>query len=99
MAAAELEENRPVVVDLAGTQVMLLKQKDTIYALGNVCSHLSGPLSEGKIMPGCVECPWHASRFDIASGSVIDGPATFPQPVFDVQVADGQIQLRTRASS
>jgi nitrite reductase/ring-hydroxylating ferredoxin subunit len=39
-------------------------------------------------------CQCHGSRFDIASGAVIDGPATEPLNVYDVQEVDGEIQIR-----
>ncbi|MDN3258204.1 Rieske (2Fe-2S) protein, partial [Streptomyces sp. MA25(2023)] len=31
------------------------------HALADRCSHLAGPLSEGTVADGCVECPWHGS--------------------------------------
>ena len=36
---------------------------------------------------GCVMCPWHESRFRLDDGSVVDGPATAPQPRYDVRGA------------
>jgi nitrite reductase/ring-hydroxylating ferredoxin subunit/uncharacterized membrane protein len=80
-----------------GGRVPLVLYKDgaSIYALSNVCSHAGGPLAEGKIVDGeCVECPWHASQFRLSDGSVRQGPATVPQPVFETRVVNGQVEVR-----
>ena len=75
--------------------LVLYKSGASIYALSNVCSHLGGPLAEGKLVDGnCVECPWHASQFRLSDGSVRQGPATVPQPVFETRVRSGQVEVR-----
>ena len=58
------------------------------------CSHLGGPLSEGKLDGDIVQCPWHGSRFSVKDGSVVDGPATFSQPCLETRVSNGQIEMR-----
>ncbi len=93
-AESDLTENQPKVVDVKGVPVMLVKQGDAIHALANICSHLGGPLAEGKIEGDTVVCPWHGSRFCLRDGAVIDGPATHPQPVLDVKIENGQILVR-----
>jgi nitrite reductase/ring-hydroxylating ferredoxin subunit/uncharacterized membrane protein len=75
--------------------LVLYKSGASIYALSNVCSHLGGPLAEGKVVDGnCVECPWHASQFRLSDGTVRQGPATVPQPLFETRVSGGQIEVR-----
>jgi nitrite reductase/ring-hydroxylating ferredoxin subunit/uncharacterized membrane protein len=75
--------------------LVLYKSGASIYALSNVCSHLGGPLAEGKVVDGnCVECPWHASQFRLSDGTVRQGPATVPQPLFETRVRGGQIEVR-----
>jgi nitrite reductase/ring-hydroxylating ferredoxin subunit/uncharacterized membrane protein len=58
------------------------------------CSHRGGPLQEGEVAHGCVTCPWHGSRFRLADGAVVDGPATAPQPRFDVREGNGTFEIR-----
>ncbi|REK86980.1 Rieske (2Fe-2S) protein [Streptomyces inhibens] len=66
-----------------------------IHVLAERCSHLSGPLSDGKIADGCVECPWHGSIFRLSDGANIRGPATAPQPSFQVRLDDdGTVHVR-----
>ncbi len=63
-------------------------------ALADRCTHRGAPLHEGEVKEGCVICPWHDSVFDLRDGSVRSGPASRPQPVFDVQVSDGRVRVR-----
>lgn len=96
---SDLAENEPKKVDANGIQVLLVQQEDKVYAIGEVCSHLGGPLSEGEIKDCGVVCPWHASRFCLETGKVLDGPATFAQPVFETRVREGQIEVRATRST
>jgi nitrite reductase/ring-hydroxylating ferredoxin subunit/uncharacterized membrane protein len=60
------------------------------------CSHLGGPLQDGEYIDGCLRCPWHASVFRVADGAVVHGPATAPQPAYELRVIDGSIEARRR---
>ena len=93
----ELKENQMKCVRAEKADVLLVKKNKKIYAIANTCSHLGGPLSEGEIIDDfCVRCPWHQSIFSLKDGSVIDGPATQPQPKFDVRVRKGQIEVKLK---
>ncbi|MGI5255771.1 Rieske 2Fe-2S domain-containing protein [Streptomyces angustmyceticus] len=75
---------------LGEVPVLVVRQAGgDIHALADRCSHLSGPLSDGTIAEGCVQCPWHGSVFRLADGANIRGPATAPQPSFQVRVDEG----------
>ncbi|WP_267009429.1 Rieske (2Fe-2S) protein [Streptomyces sp. NBC_00154] len=66
-----------------------------IHVLAERCSHLSGPLSDGEVADGCVECPWHGSVFRLSDGVNVRGPATAPQPSFQVRVdGDGTVHVQ-----
>ncbi|WP_369154274.1 Rieske 2Fe-2S domain-containing protein [Streptomyces sp. R02] len=65
-----------------------------VHALAERCSHLAGPLSEGTVADGCVQCPWHGSVFRLSDGWNVEGPATAPQPAFDTRVVDGHVEVR-----
>jgi nitrite reductase/ring-hydroxylating ferredoxin subunit/uncharacterized membrane protein len=62
---------------------------DPITALHAVCAHEGGPLDKGTLVDGCVECPWHQSRFRLDDGHVVQGPAVYDQPRFEVREAEG----------
>lgn len=79
-----------------GTDVLLYRLGSTVRAVSATCSHLGGPLDEGEIADDCVTCPWHGSTFRLTDGSVVHGPATAPQPAYDVRVVGRTVQLRRR---
>ncbi|CAA9419324.1 MAG: hypothetical protein AVDCRST_MAG35-1879 [uncultured Quadrisphaera sp.] len=96
----DLAEGSPVQVRVGETGVVLVRRGERVFALADVCSHLSGPLSGGEVVVekgrDCIVCPWHQSTFALETGSVVHGPALSPQPVFDVRVVDGGVQVRLR---
>jgi nitrite reductase/ring-hydroxylating ferredoxin subunit/uncharacterized membrane protein len=67
---------------------------DPVFVLANRCSHRGGPLAEGRRSGNCIQCPWHLSEFDLASGAVRRGPAVVAQPVYEVRDTDGGLQVR-----
>jgi nitrite reductase/ring-hydroxylating ferredoxin subunit len=73
--------------------VVLLRSGDGIVVLADRCTHRGGPLHEGELAEGCVVCPWHGSVFAV-DGSVVEGPATRPQPAYEVRVTDGKVYAR-----
>jgi nitrite reductase/ring-hydroxylating ferredoxin subunit len=93
----ELPEGEPVSAVAGDTPVMLLRRGDRIHALHDRCSHRGCPLSGGEIDGDVVECTCHGSRFSLEDGSVLRGPATAPQPAFDVREAGGGFEVRRRS--
>ncbi len=94
----DLKEGEPVTVAAGEDTVMLLRRDQQIEGLSDVCSHAGGPLHEGTIDDqGQVTCPWHGSTFRLGDGSVVHGPATGQQPVYDVRVEDGTVLVRRRS--
>jgi nitrite reductase/ring-hydroxylating ferredoxin subunit/uncharacterized membrane protein len=99
IAAKDLEDRKPVVGKIeGGTEIFVAKIDDKIHAMGNTCTHAGGPLNEGKWVgvDRCeIECPLHASVFCAKDGGVRNGPATFPEPVFEVRISDaGAVEVR-----
>jgi len=92
----DLPESKPARADYQGTPILLVRKGDRIFALAETCSHFSGPLSEGKLEGDSIVCPYHASRFSLSDGRVINGPAVHPQPCLEARVRDGQVEVRKR---
>ena len=91
---AELEdgaipEGRPVKAKLGINQLVLVRQGERILALHSTCAHAGGPLSESKLVDGTVECPWHASRYRLENGHVVQGPSVYDQPAYEVRAREG----------
>ena len=90
---AEVEPGVLRAADFAGVPVLLTRTDDGIVALADRCTHRGAPLHEGELADGCVVCPWHGSAFAL-DGSVVGGPATRPQPAYEVRITDGQVFAR-----
>jgi len=90
----QLTDNMLVKAMAGDTPILLFKRGDTVCAIGETCSHAGGPLSEGELDGNLVQCPWHASRFDICTGQVKGGPATISQVRYETRVQNGQIEVR-----
>jgi nitrite reductase/ring-hydroxylating ferredoxin subunit/uncharacterized membrane protein len=76
------------------TPVLVSRQPGGITVVADRCSHRGGPLSDGTVDGGCVTCPWHGSRFDLATGAVRRGPAVVGQPVYEVDESGGRLRVR-----
>lgn len=94
-ALDEIPENRARVVTLAGERVAIFKYEGQVSALSNVCQHQNGPLGEGRIIAGCVTCPWHGFQYLPATGA---SPAPFIEkvPTFRVKVIGQQVYVAPR---
>jgi nitrite reductase/ring-hydroxylating ferredoxin subunit len=97
----ELPLGRPARRTVGDTALLVVRTaEDEAYALADHCAHLSGPLSEGTVSDGCVRCPWHGSTFRLSDGWNVTGPATAPQPAFDIRLRAGTrtLEVRLRAA-
>ena len=85
----EILEGVPTAAKAGAQSLVVVRNGETVYALHAQCAHAGGPLAEGKLVDGCIECPWHGSRFDMATGRRKRGPTTYDQPRYDVRAAEG----------
>ncbi len=81
-------------VEVDGRAIVLARRDGRVYALEDRCAHRGGSLADGELKGECVVCPLHASEFRLEDGSVERGPSAYPQPVLDVRVTDGRIEVR-----
>ena len=84
-----IPEGRPVKARLGINQLVLLREGERILALHDTCAHAGGPLNEGKLVDGEIECPWHFSRYRLADGHVVRGPSVYDQPAYEVRAKEG----------
>lgn len=92
-ATAEVSET-PMAGDAAGTPILLARVDGRITAIADRCTHRGAPLHEGTVADGCITCPWHDSRFSLRTGAVVQGPATRPQPLFEVREVGDRVEVR-----
>jgi len=86
---ATIPEATPTKAKAGINELVLVRIADTVYAMHAVCAHAGGPLAQGTVVKGCVECPWHGSRFRLTDGHVRRGPALYDQPTYEVRAAEG----------
>ena len=89
-AVGDIAENRARIVCLSGERVAVFKYDGKVSAVSNVCQHQNGPLGEGKILNGCITCPWHGYQYVPETGA---SPPPFAEkvPTFNVRVKNGRV--------
>jgi nitrite reductase/ring-hydroxylating ferredoxin subunit/uncharacterized membrane protein len=90
---AELPENTPTKLSLGPTALVVVRRGDVAHVLKETCSHVGGPLSEGRIDGDTIVCPWHGSAFRLADGAVRHGPASSRQVRYETRVNAGQVEV------
>lgn len=96
--ASELREGRGAVVVANGERLAVYLHQGRVFALSNVCRHQGGPLGEGKIVDGCVTCPWHGWNYRVEDG-VSPPPFREIVPTHDVRVEGGRVFVQPRANA
>lgn len=94
-----LPEATPTKARAGINDLVLVRIGGSIHALHAVCTHAGGPLAQGTVVEGCLECPWHGSRFRLADGHVARGPAVYDQPAYEIRAAEGGGYEVRRAAS
>jgi len=82
-AVSDINENRAKIVTVCGERVAIFKYDGKISAVNNFCRHQGGPLGEGKIIDGCITCPWHGYQYLPANGQ---SPPPFTEKVETYQL-------------
>ena len=91
----EVPEGELVRAVVGETPVLLVRQGDRVRAIHDRCSHRGCSLAlRGEVSGDEIECTCHGSRFSLADGSLLRGPATQPQPAFETRERDGAIEVR-----
>ncbi|MDE0748457.1 MAG: non-heme iron oxygenase ferredoxin subunit [Acidimicrobiales bacterium] len=87
-ALSELADAVAHQVDVGGCPVALVRLGDTVYAIGDTCSHAEVSLAEGIVDTDecALECWKHGSLFSLESGEALTLPATRPVPIYVVRV-------------
>ena len=86
---ADIPEGGPTKLKAGINDLAVVRDGDRILAVHAQCAHAGGPLNEGSLVGGAIECPWHGSRYRMADGHNVRGPSMYDQPAYDVRPADG----------
>lgn len=65
----DIKPDRAMIVQIDNHErIAVFRHNNTVSAITNVCAHQGGPLGEGKVVDGCVTCPWHGYQYKPACG-------------------------------
>jgi nitrite reductase/ring-hydroxylating ferredoxin subunit len=81
------------LVHVRGKRIVLGKTENGYVAFDDHCTHRGGSLAGGAMICGTVQCPWHGSQFDVATGAVKAGPAKEKINTYTVNEVGGKIML------
>jgi nitrite reductase/ring-hydroxylating ferredoxin subunit len=84
------------LVHVDGRRIVLARTADGYVAFDDRCTHRGGSLAGGTMICGTVQCPWHGSQFDVASGAVKAGPAEKAIETFRVEKTGDRIEARVK---
>ena len=97
IAKSDLQPGQGKQVVLEGRKLAIFNVNGKYHAVDDVCTHDEAFLSEGTVFAeGCrcvVECPWHGSRFDLATGDALTLPAVRPVKAYVMREVDGAIEV------
>lgn len=96
-AVDEIPENRACIATVSGERVAVFKYDGRVSAVSNVCQHQNGPLGEGRIIDGCITCPWHGFQYEPATGAS-PPPFTEKVPTYRVRIENGRVLVDKKAN-
>jgi nitrite reductase/ring-hydroxylating ferredoxin subunit/uncharacterized membrane protein len=89
----DLKVDQMKLLRVNGRRIVLARTADGYVAFDDRCTHRGGSLAGGVVVGGTVQCLWHGSQFDCATGAVICGPAGQPIRVYRVAESETGITL------
>lgn len=90
--AADMAEGRAKIFSIHKERVAIYRHEGKLYGIHNVCKHQGGPLGEGRILDGCITCPWHGYQYLPHNGQ---SPPPFQEKVstYDVRVENNEVWI------
>jgi len=93
----EIPEQRAKVAMVGGERVAVYRHEGMLACVSNVCRHQNGPLGEGKIVGGCITCPWHGYQYRPDTG-VSPPPFNDKVATYNLRVVEGRVLVESRAN-
>jgi nitrite reductase/ring-hydroxylating ferredoxin subunit/DMSO/TMAO reductase YedYZ heme-binding membrane subunit len=92
-----IPEKRGTVISVGGERIAVFRYDGKISAVSNVCRHQNGPLGEGRIIDGCITCPWHGYQYSPESGAS-PPPFTDKVPTFRTRIVGEKVLVHPHAN-
>ena len=94
----DIEEGEAFPVTVGGAEIALVRMGRQVHGISNICTHEFALMSDGIVEDGCIECPLHQARFDVATGERLSGPACDRLQTYPTRVdADGAVLVECGA--
>jgi NADPH-dependent 2,4-dienoyl-CoA reductase/sulfur reductase-like enzyme/nitrite reductase/ring-hydroxylating ferredoxin subunit len=97
ISTGELADGTPLVGQVDGEAVLLVRQNGEWFALGATCTHYSGPLGEGLVVGDTIRCPWHHACFSLRTGEALRPPALNDVSCWRVEERAGKVYVTGKA--
>jgi nitrite reductase/ring-hydroxylating ferredoxin subunit/DMSO/TMAO reductase YedYZ heme-binding membrane subunit len=94
----DIADKRAAIVPLSKDErVAIFRTGNSFSAVSNACAHQGGPLGEGRILYGCVTCPWHGFSYKARNGR---SPAPYTEmiPTYNMKLEDGVLFIDRKAN-
>ncbi|MEO8423481.1 MAG: Rieske (2Fe-2S) protein [Actinomycetota bacterium] len=92
--ADEIEEGEAKAFPVNGAEIAVSRVSGALYGFSDICTHRQCNLSLGGEIEGTtITCECHGSMFDMATGEVLEGPATEPIATFPVREENGELLI------
>ncbi len=94
----DIPEGRAVIVRIQGDErAAVFRNGDSLSAVSNACAHQNGPLGEGRIIDGCITCPWHGFQYRPEDGC---SPAPFTEriPTYRLRLQGDSVMIHRQAN-
>jgi len=92
LLAAIPDKGARIVTAPDGERIAVFRDGNQVGAVTNLCAHQNGPLGEGRIIDGCITCPWHGYQYRLADGCA-PPPFTEKLATYRVRVQDGLVEV------
>jgi len=93
--AEEIGEGEAKAFPVGESEIAVSRSNGTLYAFSDICTHRACNLSMGgEIEDTSITCECHGSEFDMATGAVLNGPATEPIATYPVRDEGGDLQVQ-----
>ncbi|HEY1798488.1 MAG TPA: non-heme iron oxygenase ferredoxin subunit [Stellaceae bacterium] len=93
-ARGDLGENEIIGVVISGKEIAVYDLDGSLYATDDVCTHAYARLSDGWLDRGEIECPLHAGRFDVKTGTATAPPCIDAIKTYEIRQVGDELQVK-----
>ena len=93
-ALGDLSEAKPHGLCVSGTEIILVRHEERVFALGGLCPHDHALMCYGQVRGETIICPRHGATFRLEDGGAEPGFRLANLASYATRLRGGQVQLR-----